>query len=289
MLCSRIRERVTDASRNDTSEEDSAFQQSVDLELALLPYNLKAAHAAVLKLEGSVRRVAGEHAHRPPGGWMLVEDDWLPLAWAVDDFLGAGRRAQDALIRVVGQTFRRPLPSSIAKLFENEGKYSRGIPPSVLDLLRSYWSKHGLTLKAYRDMAEHRTIVSSDMFVFISPPAVPAIRLLLPNDPFEPAAKRITYDVPYTHATAWCRQALVALFEVASQLEWLLLRHFPFRSTGTMSVLRHPLAADIRAASIPLPSDDLVDALWRVREDVSRLMPATYGDLEDPPLRPPGR
>jgi hypothetical protein len=275
--------------------EELARERVLNLELEQLPYSLGAAYDALLRIEHQLwRLVAAEGSDMPgsePRVVCLLAGQTLPIAWSVDQFLDAARRAQNALTRYVARVFRTSIPNSLSDFAKHVERYSL-VPDSVRAIVTQYWASDGLCLKQYRDLAQHHVVVSSDGWVHVGAAEGPTIHLLLPTNPGEKSLARITYGPPHVHVGAFCRSAFVELFSFSYRLAYALLRHLGVTREVTVSLMRHPFSFGQGESFAASPQPNLDDLLWQARKSARAQVEAEFGSLEEAPLvgtaPPPG-
>jgi hypothetical protein len=269
-----------------TSTNDAVRQRILNLELEQLPYNLSGARHALYRIEALLRRLVSDALNGIPDDRShtvgLLAEQALPVAWIADHFLDTARRAQNATTRYIHFTFRVPLPDSLHGLVANPSKFRHKIPRSVWNLVVEYWRTHGETLKAYRDLAQHHVIVSSDAWVRGTSGA-PEIHLLLPSNPREPSPGRLQYDSPHVHLSTFCRTAFASLWSFATELTCLLLRHTGIGESTTRSLLRHAMPLGDQSSFVSLPCNDLNTFVSGIREHAHASAVRKFGNFDKPP------
>lgn len=288
VLYARLRELTPSIFDVDTPTPDHMGRdQAVRFELEQLPYNLGATHHALLRLEQELRALTSaipEIGSSARCTYFVGDERRLPIAWTVDTFLDAGRRTQNSLTRYIARAFRTSVPASLSTLVGDTAKYARKVPADVLDLISRYWDGAGNELKAYRDLAQHYTIVSSDIYVTQQPAGGLGIQLLLPSSTDERALQRISYGPPYVQAGVWCRAAFMSLFEVAYSLQYLLFRRFEYSERAISDLIRHPMSFNATDAFSDPPDANLDEQIWALRARLKPSLETKHGALNDPPI-----
>lgn len=268
-------------------------ERVLELELEQLPYNLMAARKSILRLDELLAAIAFEPVDVPnmPSGVtpisVILPHEQLPAAWTVDQFLDSGRRAQNALTRYVARAFKVSVPLSLNDYMSRPGRYVESVPAPVHGLLQEYWTSHGVTLKRYRDLAQHHAVVSSNMAAF-SDASGPRVRLLLPSNPDETSLAKIAYGPPYVHASTYCRTEFLALLAVSYKLVYLIFRYLGVSQDASWSLLRpHPVPLGPPESFAPLPRQALDLELDITTRTSFNDALASYGALTDEKLRPP--
>lgn len=203
-----------------------------DLHLEQLPYCLGAAWTAVQRLVLSL-----QHLEQLPDVQQieagqrkiltLSAEQRDPLAYEVDAFLGAARRAQNATVPYLTRAYSQSLPASLAKLAAQLRSGKRSIHPEVDAVILGYWQAAGSRLKAYRDLGEHHAIVASDARVVRAPTGKLYAYLALPNNPDEKSATKLSYDPPVHALDFVIGKALLPLCAFVSRLVEIMAEGVP--------------------------------------------------------------
>lgn len=270
---------------------DANDHRVLELELEQLPYNLMSARRSLIRLEELIQKIVEEPPEsipNVPDGLhqfaIILQQDFLSIAWTVDQFLDSSRRAQNALTRFVARAYRVSIPLSMNEYVGRAERYRSKVPGAVSALLRNYWAHDGLILKQYRDLAQHHMVVSSNMAV-LRRPTEPRFQLLLPSNPEEASLRDLKYDAPRVHALVYCRSAFLALVDVSYKLTYLIFRHLGISKDASWSLIRPlPVSLGPPESFAALPSDDLDTALAEVSIAAFNESLAAYGALGDPRL-----
>ena len=286
-LRDRLLRGVQDSASGGRTMEGMTKERVLALELEQLPYCLGAARAALTDLERLLRQLpevvlAGFPQQLTSGALIgLAPHQSLPISWRVDQFLDAARRAQNALTRYVARTFSASLPLSLSDLVANLDRLRTKVPDPVAAELTSYWKDHGATLKAYRDLAQHYAVVSSDAYVRLPAQGAPMVRLLLPTDPADRSLARIAYEPPYTFVGAYCRSSFMELYQLACVLAHLLLQHLGNPKQVTLNLLRHPITFGRKEGFAGLPSDDLEASIQAAANEANTRALERFGPIPE--------
>ena len=139
--------------------------------LELLPYAVSEMWHAFTSFIGATHRMAatlGEDIPILPECFVLADADRDVLAYSIDAFMHAGRRAQNAVLPYLSRAFRQSLPARLSDVFTKHGHTDLRTYP-VLDIfapmLESYWQADGQRLRAYRVVMEHRPLVAREAFL----------------------------------------------------------------------------------------------------------------------------
>src|SRR5262245_12778767 len=141
------------------------------LKLELLPYAVSEMWHAVTSFIGATHHMAATlDAKIPihPECFCLSDADRDVLAYSIDAFMDAGRRAQNAVLPYLSRALRQSLPSSLSDVFTTQGQTDLRKYPMLeifAPMLESYWQADGQILRAYRVLMEHRTLVASEAFL----------------------------------------------------------------------------------------------------------------------------
>lgn len=283
-LRSRLRSLVLNVperlAAHDPSEDQLLEERVLNLQLEQLPYNLRAATDALARLEHGLNLLAASAGHgiAESGMIVLTAQQTAPVAWAVDAFLDASRRAQNAVMPYIKKTFRRPLPSSLHDFVRDIDRH-RAIPNTVRSLVTEYWFGGGKVLKEYRDLVQHHVVLASDGCVQVFPDRAPKIQLLLPTNPGNKKLTDVVYDEPFVHVGPYCRTAFVSLYDFSCRLVYLLLRYTGWSVHGVHLLLRHPMGF-LPDGFAEVPSQDLRGTLEQVSNAATVEMRAKFGALD---------
>ena len=155
-------------------------RRALALDLEFLPYALVAAKGAVERFieaqEDLVRQAF-------PEGSTCTERrqlDWWELGHAIDSFLDAAVKTQDAMIKYWRARFTPDLPRSLNDLMKG---HRAKLPRPILRNVEAYWEKSGKLVRTYRDCSQHFAIVASEVDATPSASGGFAVRALLANNP----------------------------------------------------------------------------------------------------------
>jgi hypothetical protein len=204
----------------------------------MLPYALGSARQAVVDLarlqreavEETVRRAAAISGATPPAGvgvYSLGPENWEPMSRAVEQFLDATRRAQNALADYISAAILQSLPQSLTGVVEGLERGKLTLPDAIRERLISYWKDHGRRLKDYRDLSQHHALVASDARVILEPGATPRVFLAIPNNPEEKSYRRLSFQKPTVQALPYILLELVELLRVTRSVARDLLATLP--------------------------------------------------------------
>ena len=223
LLASRIRQAA--------QRDDVESLQAVEAALELLPYTLSMAAYALLRLARSQRDVVKSVTARTTlqprtiTTILLDQAERDVMAFAIDSFLDASRRAQNASILYLSRVLRTSLPNSLADLAEEPSTARPHVPTRVKDLIINYWRDSGALLKQYRDLCQHHALVSSDGRVTFSPAGEAVVYLVLPNNPGEASPRRLAYKSPRVDAFPYALGAYEGLYAFVFELTHLLMSY----------------------------------------------------------------
>jgi hypothetical protein len=192
------------------------------LALEQLPYSLGGMSYAFFEF---VRHQAELKTLAPERGVIVPQPGKTePLSFMLDMFLDHARRTANAVIPYLRYKYslhHGELNKSMAQTMERKllAKAPR-MPRDVCKLIEEYWEHHGETAKAYRDLAQHYTLlVYDDCMLSVSQEGTPAMYVALPNNPEEDRATP-SYDPPI-HAAPYMRELL---HESIRFVHWLSVR-----------------------------------------------------------------
>ena len=219
---------------------------SLPLHLELLPYSLGAACLAVSELIYSqylvVQSVLG-HAARDATIHFLSPEDRDRMAFRVDAFLDAARRAQNGITHYFARAYGLSLPDSLDKVIARVSGSNSPLPPHLSRLITSYWLESGKRLKDYRDVAQHHGLVASEGRAFFRSTGEPAIFLILPNNPDIKNPQKFKYEKPAVHALPYCWKAFFELMRFVYRATEPLLEQGPGNPVRLIAV-RTPVRID---------------------------------------------
>jgi hypothetical protein len=155
--------------------------------------------------------------------YQLEQSEYFPIAFAVDAYLDAARRAQNTTSAYLSKVLRTSIPLSLNDLVSNLRISKTSLPERVSDLITSYWSQSGERLKAYRDLSQHHALVSSDGRVVLLPDDRSAVYLVLPNNPDVKDLAKLSYLDPRIDALPYAMQSYCELYAFILELTHLLL------------------------------------------------------------------
>ncbi|HME69355.1 MAG TPA: hypothetical protein VKM54_05745, partial [Myxococcota bacterium] len=141
-----------------------------------------------------------------------------PLAWAVDAYFTAARRAQNAVIPYLSIGLKKSIPSSLAKVAGKIAKGETVTDPELDQLVVEYWQASGSRVKDYRNLAEHHAIISSDVRIVPSVTGEPLLVLFLPNNPESKNARDLRFSDPMVHAVPFVIATFVDLLAFVSRV-----------------------------------------------------------------------
>jgi hypothetical protein len=213
---------------------------------------------------------------------MLGPDTAQPLAFAIDAYLDAAHRAQNALVPYIARVFARSLPSGISDLVKSIQTGKRSIDAKLDALLIRYWGETGGRLKDYRDLAQHFALVSSDVRVFFID-SQPHTFLALPNNPEVKSPAALRYRDPIVPAYKYCRDSFLALFRLAYETTYVLARRLgPLEQLTMLWMPKDPIIGGAQPGQPAPPASDLSDALLLERRSLKDACSRDYGALHEP-------
>lgn len=220
------------------SLEDHKKYLAKQWDLQQLPYSLRATYDAYLRFAEGCRKLTAA-LDGSSNRLILSPAQTYEVSFAIDSFLDAGRRTQNALTIYMGMALRQSLPSSFNDLQKklrpesfNDLKWALSaesfkFPQILREFLLTYWDFHGKALKNYRDAAQHHALVASEVTLFRNDKGVVGINLLLPSNPDAGSAAKYVWREPYVHAQRFLRDQLKHLIWVTHVVTKMLLDAIP--------------------------------------------------------------
>ncbi len=212
---------------------------AVQLRLEKLPFALQATQQALWNCIQEHNSLI-ERSNLSPGTSVLhlSAEDRNRLAVPVDNFLDAAIRTQNALTEFIKQWKR----VSTGKAFDNTSDSLRRLAeqvrkePDILDpnlcfFLHGYWDNHGLRLRKYRDLAQHKAVIASDARLFRTKSGELGIYMLLPNNPEWKDSANLEYGNPRIHAVAYVKKEFNELVRICYLITFHLYQTLPKRVT----------------------------------------------------------
>jgi len=190
-------------------DHDKGQFKKTKLDLERLPYSLGGMSYAffeIIRCQAELKSLAPER-----GMFVPPPAKTESLSYMLDMFLDHARRTANAIIPYLRQRYslhESAVPKSMSDWKETHlDKLPDG---DARNLVREYWERHGKKAKAYRDLAQHYTLlVYDDCMLFLSAEGTPALCAALPNNPEEAISTRAmpSYDPPI-HAVPYMRELL---------------------------------------------------------------------------------
>jgi hypothetical protein len=199
------------------------------LKLELLPYAVSEMWHAFTSFICTTQSIAvklDEDIPIHPECFFLSDSDRDLLAYSIDAFMSAGRRAQNAVLFYLSSALRQSLPASLSDVFTKQGQTDLRKYPVLgpfAAILESYWQADGQTLRAYRVLMEHHTLVASEAFLARSDAGTVVLHMLLPSNPDAGSPTELIYGNPPVHVLPYMEQAFIALVRFAESMTWPLL------------------------------------------------------------------
>jgi hypothetical protein len=235
------------------------------VKLELLPYAVSEMWHAFTSFIGATHRIAAtldEDIPILPECFVLSDADRDVLAYSIDAFMNAGRRAQNAVLPYLSSALRQSLPASLSDVFTKHGQTNLRKYP-VLDIfapiLESYWQGDGQSLRAYRVLMEHRTLVASEAFLARLDASTVVLQMLLPSNPDAGSPTELIYGHPPVHALLYMEQAFIALVRFAESITRPLLP-IPLPPKVHIIVANRMAPIGTRKVFQPIPSIEEISA-----------------------------
>lgn len=260
--------------------------------LEQLPYALSAAaHSALALASAEYAAIEAVRASRHWDGksvstYQLEDYEYHPAAFAVDRFLDAARRAQNAIWPYLSKVLRRSIPQSFADLFKRVRFRPDLLPGRINELICDYWTGSGQRLKEYRDLSQHHAVVSSDGRITLLPDGRVAIYLLLPNNPSEKEPGRLEYLDPRVDALPYVWKSYWDLYSFVFELIHLLLS---YTTKPALEVMTLAFKGHIRMGGPRIDAHEPIDQDLLVREFLrrrARLLERLEGELPREGIQP---
>jgi hypothetical protein len=213
-------------------------------DLEQLPYTIGAAVTAVLSLATTRYRIVQDYGQEvsPSVSFGLPDIERDAMGFAVDSFLEAARRSQNAVIPYLRAAHGVGLPMSMADVVSDARAGRSPLPTQVQAALLKYWEDHGRRLKDYRDLSQHFALLASDAHLFMTNEKENGIYSILPSNPEVKAVSKLVFGKPRVHAYSYVAQQFTMLLTI---VVWLT-RSIPRRSPPDIAVhFREPFTGDL--------------------------------------------
>jgi hypothetical protein len=253
------------------SEPVANLDSPTHLKLELLPYAVSEMWHAFTSFICATHSIAAKLDEEIP---LLPECYFLPdlnrdlLAYSIDAFMNAGRRTQNAVLPYLSSALRQSLPASLSDVFTKQGQTDLRKYP-VLEpfapMLESYWQAYGQSLRAYRVLMEHRTLVASEAFLARSDAGTVVLHMLLPSNPNAEGPTQLIYGNPPVHALLYMEQAFIALVRFAESMTRPLL---PIPLPPKAYIIVANRIAPIRTRKVFHPIPSIEEISTRVKQSV---------------------
>jgi hypothetical protein len=198
--------------------------------LEQLPHALTSAACSLLQTFRAEHRAISNVLQRPDKreegivyAFELEEYDRDAILFAVDSFLEAAARAQNAVTWYLGKTLSLSLPIS----FSDVAKDVTQLPSQIGLLVQQYWQASGKRLRTYRDLSQHYAVPSTEGRVYVLPSGEARIHVVLPNNPEVKSIAELTYGEPDINAYEYMRNSYVQLYQFLFDMTGHLLKRFP--------------------------------------------------------------
>ena len=209
--------------------------------------------------EEAVCRVRARVENKPRTVHMLQlnEDEHRPLAFALDGYLSAARRAQNTIWVYLSKILRVSVPRSLADIVKRIESSQSNLPERLQRLTRCYWESGGRRVKQYRDLAEHHAVVSSDSRVTLAPDGLELVYFLLANNPEAKNYSDLRWQDPEVDALTFVFESFCAYRDFVTELVAILAKYTTGPSTRQVTIsfkgpLRFPGSlADLDGVQLP--------------------------------------
>src|SRR6266550_2894726 len=190
-------------------------------DLELLPYTLGLCWYAVTELartQDELSKGFSEEEFKESDIHGLGNEARDRMTYAIDAFLDAARRSQNAVIYYLRRDLGMQLPLSMNKLVKGIKARSIQLPEGLQAGILRYWDEHGLRLKQYRDLAQHHALVTSDARLFQGSSGERAMYFALPNNPEVASPARLRFGTPPVQAFPYVANQFLHL---VSHIHWI--------------------------------------------------------------------
>jgi len=272
-------------------------RQATEWAVEQLPYALAATANALLQMaeaECDAAESVMRRADRKEAGlctYQLEDSEYRPIAFAVDSYFDAARRAQNATWPYLSKVLGTSIPLSLSDLVSKLRNGRKLLPQRIHDLVESYWSRSGERLKSYRDLSQHHALVSSDGRVTLLPDGRAAIYVVLPNNPTEKNLSNLSYLDPRIDALPYASQSYSELYAFVFELTHLLLSYTT--DSGEMwhvTVFKGPLRVGPTIdGHLPVPAKAIATTIAALAADLRQRLDAELPRLEITPILVCGR
>jgi len=245
------------------------------LQLDYLPYALGAASYAIFELARAQLTVVAAKAavEKPRSVSEINERERNLLGYLLDSFIDAARRTQNGLVPYLRRKFpSTSLPNSMRTLVERLHDNAIALPSQIREPLIDYWQSRGSTLKAYRDLAQHYSIVPSEPRVLVPTHGPPALDFSLPNNPEVRSAAELRFDDPQIHAQDFVLDHFLHLLILCHKIMNALLDHDEDRAIVPAMGMRSTMKVGKGAPNyyVPATVDDIQAQIERALETLQR-------------------
>ncbi len=209
---------------------DPAKSRLDELYLEQLPYCLGAAHQSIERLLIASANLLSEGELQPGSVHVPAPDSRDILGFAVDSFLEASTRTQNALTWYISKGLRVSAPSSFSKLVKRIEGGKITVSSFLREQIVEYWHRSGARLRAYRNLSQHHGVVSSDVRLFLGEDQTPCIYLVLPTNPDETNLSnlsKLSYRTPLVHAIPYTIDTFGHLAALVFRVTRILLKLAP--------------------------------------------------------------
>jgi hypothetical protein len=254
------------------NEPDIKLNSPIHFQLELLPYAVSEMWHAFTSFVYTIHSIAAkldEDIPIHPECLFLSDSDRDLLAYSIDAFMNAGRRAQNAVIPYLSGALRQSLPPSFSRVFTPQGQadlHKYPVLEPFAPMLESYWRDYGHSLRAYRVLMEHFALVASEAFLSRLNADTVGLHMLLPNNPDAKRPTELIYgnpDNPPVHALPYMEEAFIALVRFAESMTRPLL---PLPLPPEIYIIAPNRIASIRTGKVFRPILSIEDISARVKQ-----------------------
>jgi hypothetical protein len=216
---------------NIVARQENKSAQAVDIAIEQLPYSVAEASMGLLSVASSISDAISDlKKHTSPSPdriWVhqMSQDQRNHIAFAIDAYLDAARRAQNSISPYISKILRISLAKSLPDIVKSLENGKTVFPDRIANLVTSYWARSGKLLKHYRDLAQHHAVVSSDGRITIAPDGQYYVYLVLPNNPEQKNPELLQYVDPRIDAFPYIQQSYIELYSFLFELTHVLLSY----------------------------------------------------------------
>ncbi len=226
-------------------------------DLELLPYTLGLCWYSVTDLAKTQHELSlafSDEAFKESTIHGLGDEARDRMTYAIDAFLDAARRSQNAVIYYIRRELGKQLPLSMNKLVKGIRAGSIQLPDGLQAGILKYWDEHGLRLKQYRDLAQHHALVTSDVRLFQGSNGERAMYFVLPSNPEVASPARLLFGSPSVQAFPYVANQFLHL---VSHIHWVTAA-MAHGVSGRMALIVFRDGVSLDLTGHPVPTEETV-------------------------------